>query len=85
MAACDDPGDVCPVANVALPLPVASHGDYGAVGLKSYCMRAACGDLLDVSPVVNIALVAVVIVICSFSNHRRKNKAEDERDREQNW
>jgi len=33
-----------PVADIALPPTVVSHGNHGAVGLKPHRVKGACGD-----------------------------------------
>ena len=62
--ACGDLGDICPVANITLPVVVPSHGDHGAVGLKPHRVPEACGDLGDIRPIADIAL-PVAVLSCS--------------------
>ena len=67
IATCGDLDDVRPVADIALPVGVVSHGAHGAVELKPHRAQAACGDLDDVRPVADIALLRVVD---SHGDHR---------------
>ena len=60
-AACVDLDNVRPVANIALPVGVISHGDHGAIGFKPQRVPAACVDLDNVRPVANITLPVGVI------------------------
>ena len=66
IAACGDLDDVCPAADLKLPVAVISDGDHGAVVLKPHRVIHSCGDLGGVRPTVDIALQVIVI---SHGNH----------------
>ena len=61
-----DLDDVCPVADITLPIVTPSHRHHSAVGLKPYCVVVACSDLRDAHPLGDITLP---ILIPSHSDH----------------